>query len=262
LSAVLERISSALAAAGEALEDFTPGRIEARRKAGGSPVTEADLAVNRVLHEVLLSDGEGWLSEETRDNPERLSRARVWIVDPIDGTKEFVMGLPEWCISIGWIEDGQAVAGGIYNPTAGHLILGSVETGVTLNGEPVTPRSTGSRNKATVLASRSEVGRGEWAEYEDREFTITTMGSVAYKLGRVAAGLDDATWTLVPKNEWDIAAGVALLNAAGGRAFIPGQGAPSFNNETTLLPGLVAFAAGTEHLWQDETFTLRDSKRR
>lgn len=262
MSSILERISSALEAAGEALEEFTPGRIEAVKKAGGSPVTEADLKVDRVLHEILLNDGEGWLSEETRDNPERLKRERVWIVDPIDGTKEFVMGLPEWCISIGWVENGRAVAGGIYNPTAGHMILGSLETGVTLNGEPVAPRTTKSQSDATVLASRSEVGRGEWVEYEDRDFSITTMGSVAYKLGRVAAGLDDATWTLVPKNEWDIAAGVALLDAAGGRAFIPGQGPPTFNNENTLLPGLVAFAAGSEHLWADEPFTLRKSKRR
>ncbi len=256
MSDILDRIGRALAAAGEVLQDFTPGDIEARRKAGGSPVTEADLAVNEVLHEILPTEGEGWLSEETRDDPARLSRERVWIVDPIDGTKEFVMGLPEWCVSIGWVENGRPVAGGIYNPTAGHLILGSLDTGVTLNGRPVVPRKTASLEEATVLASRSEVGRGEWDGYQQREFSITSMGSVAYKLGRVAAGLDDATWTLVPKNEWDVAAGVALLEAGGGQAFIPGHGKPVFNRKDTLLPGLVAFAPGSDYLWDGETFEL------
>jgi myo-inositol-1(or 4)-monophosphatase len=85
------------------------------------------------------------------------------------------------------------------------------------------------------------------------------MGSVAYKLGRVAAGLADATWTLVPKHEWDVAAGAALVEAAGGSLFIPTEQALAFNRPRPLLPGLVAFAAGSQALWADETFRLRDS---
>jgi myo-inositol-1(or 4)-monophosphatase len=254
---ILERIRRGLEAAGEVLADFTPGEIEARKKAGGDPVTEADLAVNRRLHEILPEPGEGWLSEETRDDARRLDCRTVWVVDPIDGTREFVMGLPEWCVSIGWVEDGSAVAGGIYNPAAGNLILGSAITGVTLNGEPVGRRSTPSLADALVLASRSEVGRGEWQDYEGREFTVRAMGSVAYKLGLVAAGLADATWTLVPKHEWDVTAGAALVGAAGGRVFIPDAGEPTFNNANPKLPGFVALAAGTEELWRSESFTLR-----
>jgi myo-inositol-1(or 4)-monophosphatase len=254
---VLERIEEALRAAEEVLESYTPGAIAARSKAGGDPVTEADLDVNRRLHEILPRSGEGWLSEETRDDARRLDCRQVWVVDPIDGTKEFVMGLPEWCVSIGWVEDGRAVAGGILNPAAGHLILGSLETGVTLNGSPVARRTTASLAEAEVLASRSEVNRGEWQEYEKREFSVRAMGSVAYKLARVAAGLADATWTLVPKHEWDIAAGSALVEAAGGSVFIPGAPPVSFNNPRPKVPGLVALGAGVDRLWETEVFELR-----
>lgn len=82
------------------------------------------------------------------------------------------------------------------------------------------------------------------------------MGSVALKMGLVAAGLVDATWTLVPKHEWDVAAGTALVNAAGGRVFIPGEGEPTFNRVDLKLPGLAALGPGTESLFDGETFTL------
>ena len=136
---ILERIEEALRAAEDVLKKFTPGQIAARAKEGGDPVTEADIEVNTKLYEILPRPGEGWLSEETRDDERRLACDNVWVVDPIDGTREFVMGLPEWCVSIGWVENGKAVAGGILNPDAGHLILGSLETGVTLNGTPIEP---------------------------------------------------------------------------------------------------------------------------
>ena len=259
IAEILERIEEGLRAAEGALEKYTPGQIAARAKAGGDPVTEADIEVNSKLHEILPRAGEGWLSEETKDDQARLECRNVWVVDPIDGTREFVMGLPEWCISIGWVEDGRAVAGGILNPAAGHLILGSLETGVTLNGQPVQPRDTSSLAQADVLASRSEVERGEWEQYEGREFTVTAMGSVAYKLGRVAAGLADATWTLVPKHEWDVAAGSALVEASGGRLFIPTSETLGFNRAHPKRPGLVAFAAGSARLWEGETFKLRDA---
>ena len=239
----LERIETALGRAARVLERFTAGAIEVRHKAGGDPVTEADHAVNDVLLEVLPREDEGWLSEETDDEPSRLARRRVWIVDPLDGTKEFVSGIPEWCVSVGLVEDGRAVAGGILNPTTDEWIVGSVETGVTLNGEPVTPLPTDSLEGATVLASRSEVGRGEWERFEGGAFTVHPCGSVAYKMGLVAAGLFDATWTLVPKHEWDVAAGTALVLAAGGTVVRPDGSPPVFNRERPKLDGLVATSA-------------------
>jgi myo-inositol-1(or 4)-monophosphatase len=238
---ILERIRRAMTLADGILRDFTPGRIAADRKAGGDPVTEADIAVNDALRKELLREGEGWLSEETKDDPGRLAAGRVWIVDPIDGTKEFIAGIPEWCVSIGYIEDGEAVAGGIYNRQAGHTIVGAAGVGVTLNGQPAVVKDAGSLDGALVLASRSEVNRGEWAKFEGSAFQVRPMGSVAYKLGCVAAGLADATWTLVPKNEWDIAAGVALVHAAGGVARTLEGARPRFNRtQATKLRGLIA----------------------
>lgn len=240
----LERIAAALEAAQEVLAAFTPGEVAARRKAGGSPVTDADTAVNERLLALLPRPGEGWLSEETADGDGRLACRRVWVVDPLDGTREFVEGLPEWCVSIGLVEDGEAVAGGILNPATGETFLGSAETGVRRNGEPVTVSARAALAGGLVLASRSETRRGQWEVFADAGFAIRPLGSVAYKLALVAAGLADASWTLVPKNEWDIAAGVALVKAAGGIARRPNGQSCRFNQANTLYPGLVACGPG------------------
>src|ERR1700736_3636071 len=132
----LERIQSAIEAARTVFGRFTPGAIETEYKIGHDPVTEADRALDAVLRKELLRDGEGWLSEESVDDPVRLQRSRVWVVDPLDGTREFVKGLPEFCASIGFAENGRPVAGGIYNPATDETFLGSIESGVTYNGKP------------------------------------------------------------------------------------------------------------------------------
>src|SRR5258707_15544357 len=113
---VLDRIQSAIQAAREVFARFTPGEIAAEYKAGHDPVTEADRAVDAVLRQNLLRDGEGWLSEESVDDPSRLEKNRVWVVDPLDGTREFVAGIPEFCVSIGFVENARPAAGGICNP--------------------------------------------------------------------------------------------------------------------------------------------------
>jgi myo-inositol-1(or 4)-monophosphatase len=238
----LERINAALDAALVVLDDFTPGRIAARRKEGGDPVTEADELVDAEMRRILPRSGEGWLSEESVDDKERLGRKRVWIVDPIDGTREFVEGIPEWCVSIGLIEDGLPVAGGIHNPATGERITGTVDDGLVYNGpNPVSGMT--SLEGARVGASRSEMRRGEWERFEGGPFHVVPMGSVAYKLSLVAAGRLDATWTLVPKNEWDLAAGVALLRAAGGWAVLKDGSTPTWNKENPLVPGFIATTA-------------------
>jgi len=241
---IVERIEAAMAAVRPVVARYDAGRIAAERKAGGDPVTAADLELDAVLRETLLRPGEGWLSEETVDDAERLAARWVWIVDPLDGTREFVEGLDEWCISIGLAEDGQAVAGGIWNPMRDELVMGARGLGVRLNGRSVQVRETSGLASATVLASRTEVRRGQWQRFEGGPFTVVAMGSVAYKLARVAAGLDDATFTLVPKNEWDVAAGTALVEAAGGIVRDTEGRVPRFNRARTLLPGLVAAGPG------------------
>lgn len=243
----LERIEHALDLAAVALEPFTPGAIASKMKAGDDPVTAADLAVNEALLESLPRVGEGWLSEETRDDAARLGCRRVWVVDPVDGTREFIQGIPEWCVSIGLVVDGVPVAGGILSPSAGQRIVGSVDDGVTLNGVPAVMSQRGVIDGALVLASRSEVKRGEWNRFFTTPISVRNMGSVAYKLGLVGAGLADATWTLVPKHEWDVAAGAALVRAGGGAVFGPDGEDIVFNAPAPKLPGFVATAAGLEH---------------
>jgi myo-inositol-1(or 4)-monophosphatase len=237
----LLRIREALEAGAEAVRAFTPGAVEYDEKSNrGDPVTAADLAVNEVLMEILPAPGEGWLSEETADSPERLRYRRVWVVDPLDGTREFVDGIPEWCISVGLVEAGEPVAGGILSPPSGQLVLGSVETGVTLNGEPAGMTTRKTLEGASILASRSEWMRGEWDRYRDAPFHVKACGSVAFKLAQVAAGLADGTWTLVPKHEWDVAAGAALVRAAGGTLLHADRTRPRFNQPGPRLPNFLA----------------------
>ncbi len=248
----LARIAAGLQAAAAIFADYTPGDVETAYKSGDDPVTKADHAVDAALRPILQRAGEGWLSEETIDDLDRLKCSVCWVVDPLDGTREFVKGIPEWCVSIGLVEDGRALAGGIYNPQTKETFLGSLQTGVTYNGAPAVPKAATSLQGARVLASRSEMSRGEWDGFASAGFVTVPMGSVAYKLARVAAGLDEVTFTLVPKNEWDVAAGVALVESAGGFARDLSNSEIPFNCKSTLLTGMFAGCPGV----QDELTTL------
>ena len=239
----LQRIRVALDHALSVLEAVRSGGVAVGRKAGGDLVTDADRAVNEALRAILPCEGEGWLSEETGDDLVRLQCRRVWVVDPLDGTQEFVAGIPEWCVSIGLVEDGRPVAGGLCNPATGERFVGSLDAGVTLNGRGVKVRERRDLAGAEVLASRSEVRRGEWEDAE-APFRVRPVGSVAYKLALVAAGLSDATWTLSPKHEWDVAGGAALVLAAGGEVRTLDWQTPTFNRRNPWLSGLVASPPG------------------
>jgi myo-inositol-1(or 4)-monophosphatase len=238
-SSVLERIESALAAAREVFARFTPGKIETEYKSGHDPVTEADRALDIALRKNLLREGEGWLSEESADHLSRLEHERVWVVDPLDGTREFVQGIPEFCVSIAMVEQGQPVAAGICNPATNETFIGAIDCGLTYNGAPARASHRSELQGAVVLASRSETKRGEWQQFQNAPFEIQPMGSVAYKLARVSAGLADITFTLTPKNEWDVAGGAALIASAGG--FVQTLSSPlKCNRENPLIDGLIA----------------------
>src|SRR5271169_6809654 len=179
-SDILTRIAAALDAARVIFDRFTPGEVQAEFKAGHDPVTEADRAIDAALRQSLLRDGEGWLSEESADDLSRLEKQHVWVVDPLDGTREFVTGLPEFCVSIGFVKDGKPVAGGIYNPATKETFLGAVDLGVLYNGQPAQATERTSLDGALILASRSEVKRGEWKPFENGTYKVQAMGSVAY----------------------------------------------------------------------------------
>jgi myo-inositol-1(or 4)-monophosphatase len=248
----LKRVQAALEASRAVFSRFTPGAIETEYKAGHDPVTEADRALDAVLRKELLRDGEGWLSEESVDDPIRLQRSRVWVVDPLDGTREFVKGIPEFCTSIGYVQNGRPVAGGIYNPATDETFLGAIDCGVSYNGKPAQASQRRTLDGALVLASRSEVKRGEWKPFENTALKIRPMGSVAYKLALVSAGLAEVTFTLTPKNEWDVVAGVALVESAGGFTSTLEKTALSANRRDPLLSGLLASGP----FLKDELLTL------
>jgi myo-inositol-1(or 4)-monophosphatase len=239
-SETLQRIQSALETARKIFARFTLGAIEAEYKAGHDPVTEADRAVDAALRQELWREDEGWLSEESVDDLSRLQKNRVWIVDPLDGTREFVAGIPEFCVSIAMVEDGIPVAGGICNPATNEIFLGSLDSGVTYNGKPARASQRTVLKGAVVLASRSEIKRGEWKRFEKAAVKVRPIGSVAYKLALVSAGLADITFTLTPKHEWDIAGGAALVASAGGFISTLQNSPLRCNRESTLLSGLLA----------------------
>jgi myo-inositol-1(or 4)-monophosphatase len=254
---ILSRIQTALDAARAVFARFTPGEIAAEYKAGLDPVTEADKALDVVLRKELLRDAEGWLSEESADDLTRLDKKHVWIVDPLDGTREFVAGIPEFCVSIAFVEDGRAVAGGILNPATNEQFLGSITSGVTYNGRPAHASQIKGLKGAVILASRSETKRGEWAQFQNAEFTVRQTGSVAYKLALVSASVADATFTLTPKHEWDVAAGAALIESAGGFVTTLQHTPLRCNNKSPKIAGLIA---GGEFLKDDLTALIRQAQ--
>lgn len=246
----LRRIEEGLRSAGQLFRSSCPDLLAPEKEV--ADVAALEDSVDAYLQRFLPEKGEGWLSEESEDDCARLATRRVWIVDPLDGTREFSAGIPEWSISIGLIEDGLPIAGGVFNPATDELFLGAVGYGVTLNGEVPDVGTIEPGDKPIVLASRSEVMRGEWDAFCGVPFRVVAMGSVAYKLARVAAGLADATWTWVPKHEWDVAAGVALAHAAGKLIRTPDARFPLFNRPEPLFGGLFAFARSCLQLLETE----------
>jgi myo-inositol-1(or 4)-monophosphatase len=228
--------------AGEILaRHWTDRGFTVDEKSRGNPVTTADFEADHKLKEILHGGfpDYGWLSEETADDGERLKRDRVWIVDPLDGTKEFIKGVPEFVVAIALADRGVPVLGVTYNPIKHEMFWGGRGFGCYLDGAPVHVTSTTRLADAIVLASRSETARGEWKAFDDVVKT-RAIGSVAYKLALVAAGQADATFTMKPKSEWDIASGVALLIVAGGRVNNIDGSDLRFNQPSVKLKGFVA----------------------
>ncbi len=237
---ILKRIDQALHAATTLGETFRPETILVERKKGGSPVTAADHALDALLNKELMREGEGWLSEESVDDPVRLACPLTWIVDPIDGTRDFTEGSPEWSVSVGCAWNGEILAGGVAQPAKGIIMLGAPGAGVWKNGERVPRRTHIPVEGARVLASRSEIRRGEWEDFADDPFQVIPLSSIALKLAQVGVGDAEASWALGPKNEWDIAGGAAIAIAAGYNVYFADGKPLKFNNANPLIRGVIA----------------------
>ncbi len=210
-----------------------------------NPLTEADLAADKILRDRLpaLLPGSAWLSEETTDDLARLQADACWIVDPIDGTREYVEGVPHFAISVALAWKGDPVLAVLLNPAEDDLHTAVRGGGAFRNGTAVGGNDRTASAGATLLASRTETRRGEFEPFK-RVFSVKEVGSTAWKLALVAAGEGDAYFTRKPRNEWDIAAGVLLCREAGLAVTDLGRARHVFNRPSPLLRGVVASAAG------------------
>ena len=214
--------------------------------AGGvndNPVTSADLEADACIKDLLRMayPDYGWLSEETADDPTRLGMSSVWIVDPIDGTKEFVEGIPEFVVSIALVEDGVPSVAAMYNPATEDLFLATRGGGSFLNGRRIFCTESQDLQTASMIVSRSETKRGEIAPFLLHLGEIRPVGSVAYKLALVAAGQADLNISVQPKSEWDVCAGDLLVREAGGQMLDLNGKTPIYNqNAQKIDRGLVA----------------------
>ena len=221
--------------AGALLMERRASGLEIRYKGIDDPVTQADLQADALIRAGLSAAFplDGLLSEETPDDLERLAHERVWIVDPIDGTSSYAALRENFAVSIGLAVRGEAVLGVVYNPAKGELIAGALGLGVTLNGAPVTTTRTANVADARLLVSSSEWRAGLNAL--TTRLPIQPISSIAYKLGLVAAGLADGTFTANARFEWDVCAGVALVAAAGGVASLRDGSSIVFNQPSPRL---------------------------
>lgn len=241
LNEALEVATAAALEAGRVVRTWFHDAYTIQLKGEDNPLTDADLASNRVLFERLLGafPAWGWLSEESADDGERLKHEFVWIVDPLDGTLEFTKGIPEFVVSIGLSVRGEAQLGVLYNPIRDQLFAGALGLGCTYNRAPARVSDRRELQGSRVVCSRTEMGKGWFEDYKDL-LVPEPVGSVAYKFGLVAAGMAEATFTPRPRHEWDVCAGAALVNAAGGRA-TDGHGQPyRFNQPKPLVDGVAA----------------------
>jgi myo-inositol-1(or 4)-monophosphatase len=235
----LSILADAVREAGLAIAEMRKQGVTVSRKINNDVLTHADLCANQIL-KARLSDAYpeyGWLSEESIDDAVRLQSRLVWVVDPIDGTREYVEGVPEYAVSAALVECGTPILACVFNPETDELFTAQQGAGVFLNGRRVQCKQS-SQERLVLLASRSECNRGEWERFSHE--MVQPVGSIAYKLALVAAGFADATFSLSPKSEWDIAAGVLLVTEAGGVVTDKARLPFAFNQANVIVNGIIA----------------------
>lgn len=203
--------------AGEIALRYFHGELKSWEKKPGDPVSEADLAIDDYLKEALLTahPDYGWLSEETVDDPARLAKERVWIVDPIDGTRSFIAGKPEFTISAALIENGKPVCAALLNPVTKEFFQAVIGHGSTLNGRKLDCSKKTNLDGARLLASRKAFEWHNWLE-DAPNAHFNHLNSIAYRMAVVADLKYHASLSLSPKSDWDIAAADLILTEAGG----------------------------------------------
>ena len=208
-----------------------------------SPVSEADLASDALLQDRLLGarPDYGWLSEETEDNVERLTKDSVWVVDPIDGTNAFLQGTPDFTVCAGLVRGGEAVAGLVINPVHQQTFSAIRGEGAWLNGETLSGPQEASLSDARYLCRRNVMKPERW----QGEIPTTKpgyIGSLAYQLCLMSMAERDAAISVSPLHEWDIAAAGLILTEAGGIVTDQRGQALRFNQSTPKIDGMICAA--------------------
>ena len=226
-----------------AASTFRTEQLKSWTKSGDSPVTEADIAVDRFLRERLtrLAPDCGWLSEETEDDRARLSGARLWIADPIDGTRAYLAGRTDWAVSVALVENGRPVAAAVFAPVEDGLYLAIAGEGATRDGERITPNAGSDLAGAHVAGPKPMIG--ELEKSAPGIVAEPKVHSLALRLTRVAAGTLDVAFASKNSNDWDLAAADLIVHEAGGRLTALDGRALVYNGTETRHGALVA--AGT-----------------
>ena len=239
----LELLIRAAEAAGEIASRYSGPDARRWDKPGGQgPVTEADLAVNALLEEMLPAarPDYGWLSEETEDNSDRLQRESVFIIDPIDGTRAFAEGSRTWAHSLAIAKAGRVTAAVIYLPQRERIYTAALGEGAALNGQAIRATELTDLAQADVLTARPNLAAQHWRDRQPPEFSRSYRPSLAYRMAKVADGRAGAMLTLRRSWEWDIAAGDLILREAGGQTSDRFGKDLRFNNPRPQLDGVVA----------------------
>lgn len=214
-------------------------------KPGLGPVTEADLAVNAMLAARLQAarPGYGWLSEETPDGPARLQCERVFILDPIDGTRAFIAGERHFAVSIAVAENGMVIAGAVYLPALDRLYQAGSDSPALCNGQVIHCADRAALAGANLLMSKSVLAPDHW-RHPPPELKRSFRSSIAYRLCLVAEGAFDGMISTRDAWEWDIAAG-SLIAARAGAVVSDRLGAPlRFNSSAAKTAGILAAPPG------------------
>jgi myo-inositol-1(or 4)-monophosphatase len=240
--AVNERLDAVVDAARDAAATVWTmrDRFRAQEKRPNDWVTDADSAADLVIRRVKddLFPQDGWLSEESLLHS--ASGAFTWVVDPIDGTREFVEGLSEYSVSIGLVWQGHAVAGAVAHPPSGVVMAGAITTGLQPAVTSSLPGARGAVAALRILVSRTDLSRDRFAGWRN-DLPLTAVGSIAYKLALVAYGEADAVVSVTGKHPWDVVGGFGLLHAAGiVPRFLDGREHPIPAVNERLTPFIVA----------------------
>ncbi|MGD9766519.1 MAG: 3'(2'),5'-bisphosphate nucleotidase CysQ [Pseudolabrys sp.] len=217
LAALRDPLAQTMREAGAlALKGFRSATLKSWLKDKTSPVSETDLAVDALLRERLgaLAPRAAWLSEESEDDPARLAAQQVWIVDPIDGTRGYIAGKPDWTISVALARGGRPVLAALYAPATDEMFLAGAATGATLNGRRLAVSASGALSGARFAGPKRYL---DWISRSHPDaVTVPKIHSLALRLARVADGSLDAAFTSGHSHDWDLAAADLLVHEAGG----------------------------------------------